>query len=633
MEEVSSTPTNGNDDDEGFVDPSSYVKEPTNVTKKQSTKVNDEEIIGVNGRKLTSVVWKHFDQIKVNGEDKAKCKDCKKLFVGGGKSGTTHLRDHIKRCMKIKNTMDVKRQLLQAMSSKSGSPSLGMGKFKFNAQVSRSELVNMNILHEYPLAIVEHVGFRIFVSSLNPDFKVISKNTVKADILRDYKEERSKLMRLFAENDSRIAITTDMWSSSNQRKGYMAVTAHYIDDDWVLRELIIRFLYVPCPHNKESISKALVKCLKSFNIDEKVSTITLDNCTTNDAVVDVLREKLNSSKLIMGGSYLHMRCCAHILNLIVGDGLEMISGAIEKVRSVVAFCVSTPKRYEKFEDACNYCRIPITKKLTLDCKTRWNSCYDMLQIALMYKDAFTRLDSKVSKSGRDKFKLPSKEDWKMASEICERLALFKRATEAFSGRKYPTANLYFEKVCEILLALRKWVCCGNKVIESMASKMIVKFDKYWNVINVMLSVASVLDPRRKLDIVTFYYRLMYGDCFEMECDRVKRLLVDLVHDYEMDASYDNTSFSVTSSFVNVNGKRPMDEFDDIEGLWERHVSQQPSKRTRKCEVETYLLEERLVVDESKFSLLAWWNAESHRFPTLAKIARDILAIPISTVAS
>uniref|UniRef100_A0A803MQY4 BED-type domain-containing protein n=1 Tax=Chenopodium quinoa TaxID=63459 RepID=A0A803MQY4_CHEQI len=527
MEEVSSTPTNGNDDDEGFVDPSSYVKEPTNVTKKQSTKVNDEEmaqddeeIIGVNGRKLTSVVWKHFDQIKVNGEDKAKCKGCKKLFVGGGKSGTTHLRDHIKRCMKIKNTMDVKQQLLQAMSSKSGSPSLGMGKFKFNAQVSRSELVNMIILHEYPLAIVEHVGFRRFVSSLNPDFKVISRNTVKADILRDYKEERSKLMR---------------------------------------------FLYVPCPHNKESIIKALVECLKSFNIDEKVSTITLDNCTTNDAVVDFLREKLNSSKLIIGGSYLHMRCCAHILNLIVGDGLEMISGAIEKVRSVVAFCVSTPKRYEKFEDACNYCRIPITKKLTLDCKTRWNSCYDMLQIALMYKDAFTRLDSKV--------------------------------------------------------------------IESMASKMNVKFDKYWNVINVMLSVASVLDPRKKLDIVTFYYRLMYGDCFEIECDRVKILLVDLVHDYEMDASYDDTPFSVTSSFVNVNGKRPMDEFDDIEGLWARHVLQQPPKRTRKCEVETYLLEERLVVNESKFSLLAWWNAESHRFPTLAKIARDILAIPISTVAS
>lgn len=57
------------------------------------------------------------------------------------------------------------------------------------------------------------------------------------------------------------------------------------------------------PHNKDTISKALVIYLKSFNLDEKVSTITVDNCTTNDAVMDVLREKLAPSKLILGGTY------------------------------------------------------------------------------------------------------------------------------------------------------------------------------------------------------------------------------------------------------------------------------------------------------------------------------------------
>ena len=58
------------------------------------------------------------------------------------------------------------------------------------------------------------------------------------------------------------------------------------------------FFYVPCPHNASSISKALVECLKSFNLDEKVITITLDNCSTNDVVMDVLQEKLNSTKLV-----------------------------------------------------------------------------------------------------------------------------------------------------------------------------------------------------------------------------------------------------------------------------------------------------------------------------------------------
>lgn len=494
---------------------------------------------------------------------------------------------------------------MQASTSRSGSSTLDMGgKFKFNAQVSRCELVNAIISHEYPLAMNDHVGFRRYSKSLNPEFKVPTRNTIKADILREFKEERTKLIKLLAENGSRVAITTDMWSSSNQRKGYMAVTTHYIDDDWVLQDQIIRFMYLPCPHNKESLSKALVECLKSFNLDEKVSTITLDNCTTNDVVIDVLREKLNSSKLIMGGTFLHMRCCAHILNLIVNDGLEYIKDAIEKVRSVVAFCTSTTKRYEKFEDACNYCKIPITKKLVLDCKTRWNSCYKMLSVAIIYKDAFTRLDSKVGKFGKDKFQLPSKEEWKMASDICDRLALFQRATEAFSGRNYPTANLYFAKVCEINLALRRWSACGNVVIESMAFKMMDKFDKYWSVINAMLSVASVLDPRRKLECVSFYYKLVYGNNYDFEVHRVRELLVELVNDYEKDRCDGETSSFVPSSFVNVNYKRPMSELDEIEGLWEKHVLEQPLKKSKKCEVETYLSEERIVVDESKFNLLA-----------------------------
>jgi hypothetical protein len=46
-------------------------------------------------------------------------------------------------------------------------------------------------------------------------------------------------MKSLAKNKSRIAITTDMWSSSNQNKGYMVVTAHYIDENWILQNRII----------------------------------------------------------------------------------------------------------------------------------------------------------------------------------------------------------------------------------------------------------------------------------------------------------------------------------------------------------------------------------------------------------
>ena len=158
------------------------------------------------------------------------------MFVGGGKKGTTHLKEHANRCFLTKNTLDVKQQLLQGSASRSASPTLGIvGKFKFNQQVSRNELCNMIVLHEYPFSIVEHIGFRRYSASLNPDFKVCSRNTVKAQILSDYKDERTKLKNLLAQNESRVAITTDMWTCGTQKKGYMAITAHYVDNDWVFK--------------------------------------------------------------------------------------------------------------------------------------------------------------------------------------------------------------------------------------------------------------------------------------------------------------------------------------------------------------------------------------------------------------
>nr|XP_009802456.1 PREDICTED: zinc finger BED domain-containing protein RICESLEEPER 2-like [Nicotiana sylvestris] len=52
----------------------------------------------------------------------------------------------------------------------------------------------------------------------------------------------------------------------------------------------------------------------------------------------------------------------------------------------------------------------------------------------------------------------------------------------------------------------------------------------------------------------------------------------------------------------------------------------------KTELEKYLVEDH-ESERSDFDNLAWWKANSPRFPILAKMDRDVLAIPISSVAS
>ena len=65
-------------------------------------------------------------------------------------------------------------------------------------------------------------------------------------ILNIYGEERDKVMKLIENNDSRVAITMNMWTSSNQKRGFMSVTAHFIDKSWTLHSLIPRYNKLTC---------------------------------------------------------------------------------------------------------------------------------------------------------------------------------------------------------------------------------------------------------------------------------------------------------------------------------------------------------------------------------------------------
>lgn len=72
-------------------------------------------------------------------------------------------------------------------------------------------------------------------------------------------------------------------------------------------------------------------------MDRKLSSVTLDNCTTNDAMVEKLLLRFNIDTLISSGKFFHMRCTAHILYLVVRDGLKVIENGVGKIRESVSY--------------------------------------------------------------------------------------------------------------------------------------------------------------------------------------------------------------------------------------------------------------------------------------------------------
>ena len=49
---------------------------------------------------------------------------------------------------------------------------------------------------------------------------------------------------------------------------------------------------MPSPHTKEVLSSVLLDTLLEWNIDRKLSIMTMDNCSTNDAVIKIILDKL-----------------------------------------------------------------------------------------------------------------------------------------------------------------------------------------------------------------------------------------------------------------------------------------------------------------------------------------------------
>lgn len=151
---------------------------------------NANTVTGPSTKRRKSVVWNHFEPIYVNDQRRfAKCNHCHKQMTGRPNDGTSHLKDHIQKCPR-RISKDIRQQILvQDQTTKDGKTAV-LSNYKFDAEQSREDIANMIIIHDYPLSVVEHYGFRKYSNGLEPSFKVPCRATIKSDIMKIYEKKR-----------------------------------------------------------------------------------------------------------------------------------------------------------------------------------------------------------------------------------------------------------------------------------------------------------------------------------------------------------------------------------------------------------------------------------------------------------
>lgn len=159
--------------------------------------------------------------------------------------------------------------------------------------------------------------------------------------------------------------------------------------NWNLQKRILIFLHVSPPHSGAVLGPLLINLIKEWGIKMKIFTLTLDNASCNNGVIDHLQDHLSLMRsLVCDGKFFHIRCGNRILNLIVKAGLEKADDAIEKVREGVKHIKNSEGRILKFVECIMNHGLPCSKKLCEDVSSRWNSTYQMLDSALLYQQAY-----------------------------------------------------------------------------------------------------------------------------------------------------------------------------------------------------------------------------------------------------
>ncbi|KAK3042429.1 hypothetical protein RJ639_000153 [Escallonia herrerae] len=349
-----------------------------------------EETVMVDSSRLKSVVWRDFDRVKKGDKCVAVCRHCKKRLSGSSTSGTSHLRNHLIRCRRRSNN-DISQLLATRGKRKEGNLALANYDFEqelrkiektslmktefeegqtkdgtavvgistFDHKRSRFNLARMIILHGYPLSMVEHVGFRTFVRNLQPLFELVSFAEVEADCKHIYLNEKQKIAELLEKLPGKVSLTVDMWVGKADAK-YLCLTAHYIDDTWLLNKKILNFIMVDPSRTEDMLSELIMTSLMDWGMDRKLFAMTFDDSNYANVACRI-RERLSQNRfLLCKGQLFEVRCAANVIKLMVQDILEALDEVIHKILGLLQVLLWP------------YATMEINKKLDLNIKDNFD---------------------------------------------------------------------------------------------------------------------------------------------------------------------------------------------------------------------------------------------------------------------
>ncbi|XP_061993370.1 zinc finger BED domain-containing protein DAYSLEEPER-like [Rosa rugosa] len=504
----------------------------------------------------------------------------------------------------------------EPLSPSSDSDDIGEFSFQSEAMLEYDEQNGLRAFAKFvcstqvPPKMVEDADFRELARRFNPSIN-ISVKMVESECLIFYEESKLRIKEFLVNFEGQISLSLEILKYYNYRD-YLCLSAHFIEGNWKMKKLVLHFRSASDPEDKSSDNFhcrdwGIVKLLENWGIKDKISTFIMTS--GYGSVADCLESQIQGNKDIALNGCLfrrfHVRCCGEMVSLMVQEAFDKIKDIIDKVRALSSSAKSLPL---------------------------WNHTIFDLQQALKLWSMGEYSTKEMTKQDKP---CPSPDEWKKVEGVCKIVGSIYEVSTALFETKHLTANVFLYHLHEFREILTQMTMQSDGFIRTIAEAMLERLAKYWDEMFLLLAITAALDPRFKMKYVEFVCSKVKGDA------NAQVLAVWGAIQKQFDAYV--ILFPEKETFPSDSSSSDSDSEGESPIPWQvNHIFsvlqdyhqciQSSNQPTKKSELD-YYLEEPVLPWSQKFSALTWWKTTGAKYPTLSRMARDFLSIPISLATS
>ncbi|KAL6844545.1 hypothetical protein ACP4OV_026218 [Aristida adscensionis] len=501
------------------------------------------------------------------------------------------------------------------------------GTRKVGQEKSYEDLARMIALHGYPLSLVEQEEMKRFLQNLNPMINTVSCRDMEGHCCALFQKEKANLKNKIALSSRRISLSASIWTPDGAEPtvNYLCLTAHFIDEDWKIRRMIIKFgmfwfsptdveRMIRCkeacvPESERGAYNVILDAISDWSLEQKLLSLTSVGEVRNDASTLKLKEMLIDKKYLpIRGKLYNIACVDDVLNSIVSKVQQnIIRLAGDMVTNFFVARASSSLAQQQL--------LEVISHMSLNCPQEdakwWHKFYFRLEVILHFMKSFPSEE------------VVSPEDIRVAESICKILRTFYRVVEVISGHSSLTANMYFNEIWKVRTVLQEEASNDHIEIATTVMEMQDMYSEYWENSYLWLSIPVILDPRFKISFIEFRLKRAFGTNSARYLSDIREAVRELFNEYRN--HMDQPSGCTSDSLAIV-----ADDSDLLED-WDQHLNEQASSQIS-TELDNYF-EDGLVPRKDDFDILNWWMCHTTKYPILATMAQDILAMPASAVQS